>query len=86
MLGIANQTLLPKVASWIFGANIPGKKQTVMFFLGGLRPYRELLAAEKADGYPGFLTSAGGRNAASIISEVTRPKRRASAWSRFSTA
>src|SRR2546421_9644926 len=29
---------------------------------------------------------AGGRNAASIISYVTRPKRRASAWSRFSTA
>ena len=28
----------------------------------------------------------GGRNATSIISYVTRPKRRASAWSRFSTA
>ena len=67
-LGIANQTLFPKVPSWLFGANIPGKKQTVMFFLGGLRMYRELLAAETADGYPGFLTSAGGRNAASIIS------------------
>jgi len=29
---------------------------------------------------------AGGRHAASIISYVTRPKRRASAWTRFSTA
>ena len=67
-LGIANQTLFPKVPSWLFGSNIPGKKQTVMFFLGGIRMYRELLAAETADGYPGFLTSAGGRNAASIIS------------------
>jgi cyclohexanone monooxygenase len=48
-----------QAASWIFGANIPGKKQTVMFYLGGIRLYRELLAAEKANGYPGFLTSAG---------------------------
>jgi hypothetical protein len=29
---------------------------------------------------------AGGRHADSIISYVTRPKRRASAWLRFSTA
>jgi hypothetical protein len=27
---IANMTLFPKVESWIFGANIPGKKKTVM--------------------------------------------------------
>jgi cation diffusion facilitator CzcD-associated flavoprotein CzcO len=27
---IANTTLFPKVESWIFGANIPGKKKTVM--------------------------------------------------------
>ena len=27
--------LFPKAASWIFGANIPGKKRTVMFYLGG---------------------------------------------------
>jgi cyclohexanone monooxygenase len=51
---IADQTLFPKAASWIFGANIPGKKRTVMFYLGGMRTYRELLAAEKANAYPGF--------------------------------
>ena len=39
---IANQTLFPKVASWIFGANIPGKKQTVMFYLGGIKQYRRI--------------------------------------------
>ena len=33
---IADATLFAKVDSWIFGANIPGKKQTVMFYLGGL--------------------------------------------------
>ena len=29
-------TLFPKVDSWIFGANIPGKKKDVMFYLAGL--------------------------------------------------
>jgi cyclohexanone monooxygenase len=51
---IADMTLFPKAASWIFGANIPGKKRTVMFYLGGMRTYRELLATEKAGAYPGF--------------------------------
>ena len=37
---IAHQTLFPRAASWIFGANIPGKKRTVMFYLGGMKEYR----------------------------------------------
>ena len=41
---IADQTLFPKAASWIFGANIPGKKRTVMFYLGGIKQYRSILA------------------------------------------
>jgi cyclohexanone monooxygenase len=53
---IADSTLFPKVASWIFGANIPGKKRTVMFYLGGIKNYRDLLAEERAQGYPGFRT------------------------------
>jgi cyclohexanone monooxygenase len=56
-LDIANQTLFPKAASWIFGANIPGKKQSVMFYLGGMRLYRERLAEETAQGFPGFLSN-----------------------------
>ncbi|MBA8824084.1 cation diffusion facilitator CzcD-associated flavoprotein CzcO [Saccharopolyspora lacisalsi] len=55
---IANQTLFPKAASWIFGANVPGKKRTVMFYLGGLKGYRALLAEESSSGYPGFVISA----------------------------
>ena len=43
-----------KVDSWIFGANIPGKKRTVLFYLGGLGEYRKILAAEAAAGYPSF--------------------------------
>ncbi|MDI6629721.1 MAG: NAD(P)/FAD-dependent oxidoreductase [Rhodococcus sp. (in: high G+C Gram-positive bacteria)] len=53
---IADQTLFPKAASWIFGANIPGKKRTVMFYLGGIKEYRSVLDNEKASGYPSFLT------------------------------
>jgi cyclohexanone monooxygenase len=52
---IADQTLFPKVASWIFGANIPGKKRTVMFYLGGIAAYREILQNEAAEGYPAFV-------------------------------
>lgn len=54
-LDIADQTLFPQAASWIFGANIPGKKRTVMFYLGGMKAYRELLAAESSSDYPGFV-------------------------------
>jgi cyclohexanone monooxygenase len=57
-LDIANQTLFPQVSSWIFGANIPGKKRTVMFYLGGIKQYRSLLAAERLEGYPGFVSNA----------------------------
>jgi cation diffusion facilitator CzcD-associated flavoprotein CzcO len=55
---IADQTLFPKAASWIFGANVPGKKRTVMFYLGGIAAYREILQNEAADGYPGFVARA----------------------------
>ncbi|WP_017615658.1 flavin-containing monooxygenase [Nocardiopsis salina] len=51
---IAGQTLFPQAASWIFGANVPGKKRTVMFYLGGLKDYRALLAEESSAAYPGF--------------------------------
>ncbi|MEU6559392.1 flavin-containing monooxygenase [Nocardia nova] len=47
---IADMTLFPKVDSWIFGANVPGKTRTVMFYIGGLGNYRAQLAeVENAD-------------------------------------
>lgn len=55
---IADQTLFPKAASWIFGANIPGKRRTVMFYLGGLNEYRSKLANETEQGFPGFTSNA----------------------------
>lgn len=54
---IADATLFPKAASWIFGANIPGKKRTVMFYLGGIKQYREITGTEAESGYPGFETA-----------------------------
>ncbi|MDV6284500.1 NAD(P)/FAD-dependent oxidoreductase [Rhodococcus jostii] len=54
---IANQTLFSKAAGWIFGANIPGKKRTVLFYLGGLKEYRSTLAAESSAGYPSYTTN-----------------------------
>ncbi|GGO08009.1 cyclohexanone monooxygenase [Microbispora rosea subsp. aerata] len=51
---IADQTLFSKVDSWIFGANIPGKKHSVMFFFAGLAPYRQKLDEVAKSGYEGF--------------------------------
>lgn len=54
---IANATLFPKAESWIFGANIPGKKNTVMFYMAGLSAYRQKLAEVADAGYEGFVQS-----------------------------
>lgn len=51
---IAHMTLFPKADSWIFGANIPGKKKTVMFFMGGLVNYRAALGDVQSGDYKGF--------------------------------
>ncbi|MHA4854373.1 flavin-containing monooxygenase [Rhodococcus sp. MSC1_016] len=51
---IADLTLFPKAQSWIFGANIPGKTNTVMFYLAGLGNYRAKLAEVASNGYEGF--------------------------------
>jgi cation diffusion facilitator CzcD-associated flavoprotein CzcO len=48
---IANMTVFPKAQSWIFGANIPGKKNAVMFYLGGLGEYTKILNSVKNSGY-----------------------------------
>ncbi|NHU48864.1 NAD(P)/FAD-dependent oxidoreductase (plasmid) [Rhodococcus opacus] len=56
---IANATLFTKGNSWIFGANVPGKEPSVLFYLGGLGNYRGVLTDVTANDYRGFeLTSA----------------------------
>jgi cyclohexanone monooxygenase len=51
---IADATLFAKTESWIFGANIPGKPHTVLFYTGGLAPYRQMLADVARADYAGF--------------------------------
>ena len=48
---IADATLFPKAESWIFGANIPGKKNAVMFYMAGLGNYRNAINTVKDGGY-----------------------------------
>jgi cation diffusion facilitator CzcD-associated flavoprotein CzcO len=51
---IADATLFPKADSWIFGANIPGKANAVMFYMAGHAAYREKLGEVADAGYEGF--------------------------------
>lgn len=51
---IAHMTLFPKAESWIFGANIPGKKNAVMFYMGGMANYRAALGDAQAHDYRGL--------------------------------
>jgi cyclohexanone monooxygenase len=51
---IADMTLFPQAESWIFGANIPGKAKTVMFYMAGIGAYRQQLADVKQKGWLGF--------------------------------
>ena len=53
---LAAGTLFTETNSWIFGTNVPDKRyaRALTFFFGGFKAYREKLALEKAEGYPGF--------------------------------
>ncbi|PTQ74352.1 NAD(P)/FAD-dependent oxidoreductase [Pseudomonas sp. GV071] len=51
---IADQTLFAKTDSWIFGANIPGKTNSVYFYMGGLGPFTDILTEVKNEDYRGF--------------------------------
>ncbi|KAI6799279.1 FAD/NAD(P)-binding domain-containing protein [Hortaea werneckii] len=51
---ISQGSLFRKTDSWIFGANVPGKKHAVMFYFGGLAEYRRKLREIVKDGWRGF--------------------------------
>ena len=53
---LAAGSLFSQVDSWIFGANIPGKKRTLVFYFGGVGQFRKEAADLIRKGYPGFLT------------------------------
>ncbi|EWZ28391.1 hypothetical protein FOZG_17876 [Fusarium oxysporum Fo47] len=47
-------SLFKTTASWIFGANVQGRKSSTKFYFGGLGGYREWARKEIAAGFPGF--------------------------------
>ena len=51
---VASKTLFPKANSWYMGANIPGKPQLFMPYIGGVGAYRKICEEVVAEGYRGF--------------------------------
>lgn len=51
---VANATLIPTAKSWYVGANIPGKPNVFMIYVGGVGAYRDICDKVAADGYRGF--------------------------------
>ena len=51
---VAYKTLYPSANSWYMGANIPGKPQVFMPYIGGVGKYRETCDEIAAQGYTGF--------------------------------
>jgi cyclohexanone monooxygenase len=51
---VAHRTLYPQANSWYMGANIPGKPQLFMPYVGGVGTYRQRCEAIAAEGYPGL--------------------------------
>jgi cyclohexanone monooxygenase len=55
---VAHGTLYPQANSWYMGANIPGKPQIFMPYIGGVGVYRQICNEVAAKGYEGFAMSA----------------------------
>lgn len=53
--GTADATLFPQANSWYMGANVPGKPQMFMPYVGGVGEYRKRCAEIAARDYEGFL-------------------------------
>jgi cation diffusion facilitator CzcD-associated flavoprotein CzcO len=51
---LAVGTLLSEADSWFVGANIPGKKRTILMYMGGPKAYRTKCDEVAANGYEGF--------------------------------
>jgi cyclohexanone monooxygenase len=58
---VAHTTLYPQANSWYMGANIPGKPQIFMPYIGGVGTYRQICNDVAAKGYEGFAMTAAER-------------------------
>lgn len=54
---VATLTLHDRAASWYRGANVEGKKQVFMPYVGGVDAYQKRCRQVAEDGYSGFLTN-----------------------------
>ncbi len=61
---VADTTLYPLANSWYVGANIPGKPQVFMPYIGGVGLYRQTCLDIAANGYQGFRLTAPTQTAA----------------------
>jgi len=69
---VAHTTLYPQANSWYMGANIPGKPQIFMPYIGGVGAYRQICNDVAAKGYEGFAMTA-----AELQKKLRRHDRRA---------
>jgi cyclohexanone monooxygenase len=51
---IAEGTMLGKGKSWFFGDNIPGKPRQILFYVGGVAAYLQVIRNADAGGFTGF--------------------------------
>jgi cyclohexanone monooxygenase len=58
---VAHTTLYPQANSWYMGANIPGKPQIFMPYIGGVAIYRQTCNDVAAKGYEGFAMTVAAR-------------------------
>jgi cyclohexanone monooxygenase len=58
---VAHGTLYPQANSWYMGANIPGKPQIFMPYIGGVGAYRQICNEVAAKGYEGFAMTGAER-------------------------
>jgi cyclohexanone monooxygenase len=64
---LSDNSLFKITDSWIFGANVPGKKNAVMFYFGGLGNYRKKLEEERRSGYKSFSGGFAGEAKAQAV-------------------
>jgi cyclohexanone monooxygenase len=65
---VAAGTLYPQANSWYMGANIPGKPQIFMPYIGGVGVYRQICNEVAAKDYEGFAMTVGTRAREAVAS------------------
>ena len=65
---VAGNTLYPQANSWYMGANIPGKPQIFMPYIGGVGVYRQICNEVAAKDYEGFAMTVAAKPKAAAIS------------------